>query len=72
MARRSESRSSLKEISTWIMAWLWLPFHFRLSFISGFTLRRVSRDNLQGIACALTFWREFYLRVAVLVCKTVL
>ena len=25
---------------------VWLPFHFRLSFISGFTLRCVSRDNL--------------------------
>ena len=24
----------------------WLPFHFRFGFISGFTLRCVSRDNL--------------------------
>ena len=49
-------------------------------FISGFTLRNVSRsvsryvsrDNLWGFGRALTFGREFYLRVTVLVCKTVL
>ena len=45
-------------------------------FISGFTLRNVSRyvsrDNLWGFGRALTFGREFYRRVTVLVCKTVL
>ena len=45
-------------------------------FISGFTLRNVSRyvscDNLWGFGRALTFEREFYRRVTVLVCKTVL
>ena len=46
----------------------WLPFHFRLSFFSGFTLRSVSRDNFTFF----DIWREFYLRVAVLVRKIVL
>lgn len=51
---------------------LWLLFDFHFSFISGFMSPCVSCENHLGIAYALTFWREFYLCAAVLVCKTVL